>query len=143
MKNENAIILFLHNFIFLGVFQLKSQPKSKRSDQISISILTRIGMLFVNIAVANLLGATACLPLYGRRYIIRILKKIGGTMYNRLTARQNAIRDAKNNLPGRGDPQFSSFEKELMAMARNEARQITSSYAPQLEVLNGRYKPLL
>jgi hypothetical protein len=64
-------------------------------------------------------------------------------MYSRLTARQNAIRDAKNNLPGRSDPQFSSFEKELMAMARHEARQITSSYGPQLEVLNGRYKPLL
>jgi len=64
-------------------------------------------------------------------------------MYSRLRAWQNATRDAKNNLPGRSDPQFSSFEKELMAMARNEARQITSSYGPQLEVLNGRHKPLL
>jgi len=64
-------------------------------------------------------------------------------MYSRLKAWQNAIRDAKNNLPGRGDQQFSSFEKELMAMARNEARQITSSYGPKLEVLNGKYKPLL
>jgi hypothetical protein len=64
-------------------------------------------------------------------------------MYSRLRARQNAIKDAKNNLPGRSDPQFSAFEKELMAMARYEARQITSSYGPQLEVLNGRWKPLL
>jgi hypothetical protein len=64
-------------------------------------------------------------------------------MYSRLTAWQNATSDAKNNLPGRSDPQFSSFEKELMAMARNEARQITSSYSPQLEVLNGKYKPLV
>lgn len=64
-------------------------------------------------------------------------------MYSRLSARLNAIRDAKNNLPGRGDPQFSSFEKELMAMARHEARQITSAYAPKLEVLSGKYKPLL
>ncbi len=63
-------------------------------------------------------------------------------MYSRLRARQDAIRDAKNNLPGRGDPQFSSFEKELMAKARHEARQITSSYGPKLEVLKGKYKPL-
>jgi len=100
-------------------------------------------MLFINIAVANFLGATACLPLYGRRFAILTLKQIGGKMYSRLSARQNAIRDAKNNLPGRSDQQFSSFEKELMAMARQEARQITSSYAPKLEVLNGKYKPLL
>ncbi len=64
-------------------------------------------------------------------------------MYSRLRARQNAIKDAKNNLPGRADPQFSPFEKELMAMARYEARQITSSYGPKLEVLNGKCKPLL
>ena len=64
-------------------------------------------------------------------------------MYSRLRARQNAIKDAKNNLPGRADPQFSPFEKELMAMARHEARQITSSYGPKLEVLNGKWKPLL
>jgi hypothetical protein len=64
-------------------------------------------------------------------------------MYSKLRARQNAIRDAKNNLPGRGDPQFSPFEKELMAMARHEARQITSSYGPKLEVLNGKCTPLL
>jgi hypothetical protein len=30
-----------------------------------------------------------------------------------------------------------------MAMARHEARQITSSYGPKLEVLKGKYKPLL
>jgi hypothetical protein len=64
-------------------------------------------------------------------------------MYSKLRARQNAIRDAKNNLPGRGDPQFSPFENELMAMARHEARQITSSYGPKLEVLNGKCTPLL
>jgi len=64
-------------------------------------------------------------------------------MYSRLKARQNAVRDAKSNLPGKDDPQFSQFEKELMAMARNEARQITSSCGPRLEVLNGKHKPLL
>jgi hypothetical protein len=64
-------------------------------------------------------------------------------MYSRLSARQNAIRDAKNNLPGRTDLQFSSFEKEVMAMARHEARQITSLYGPKLEVLKGKYQPLL
>jgi hypothetical protein len=64
-------------------------------------------------------------------------------MYGKLRVRQNAIRDARNNLPGRADPQFSPFEKELMAMARNEAREITSSYGPKLEILNGKYKPSL
>jgi hypothetical protein len=64
-------------------------------------------------------------------------------MFNRLSARQNAIRDAKNNLPGRNDPQFSPFEKELMAQARVAARQVTASYGPKLEVLNGKCKPLL
>jgi ABC-type multidrug transport system fused ATPase/permease subunit len=64
-------------------------------------------------------------------------------MYSKLRARQNAVRDAKNNLPGKEDPQFAQFEKELMAMARNDARQITSSYGPKLEVLNGMHKPLL
>jgi hypothetical protein len=137
-----AIITFLRSFIFLWLFKLKSQPKSKRSDQITISILTNIGMLLINIAVANFLGATTGLPLCGRRFVI-IAKRIGGTMYSRLRARENAIRDAKNNLPGKGDQQFSSFEKELMAMARNEARQITSYYSPKLEVVNGKYKPLL
>jgi hypothetical protein len=64
-------------------------------------------------------------------------------MYSRLRARQNAIRDAKNNLPGRNDPQFSPFENELMAMARYEARRITSLSGPKLEVINGKCKPLL
>lgn len=64
-------------------------------------------------------------------------------MFSRLKARQNAVNDAKKNLPDKDDPQFSQFEKELMAIARNEARQITSSYGPKLEVLNGKHKPLL
>ena len=63
-------------------------------------------------------------------------------MYSKFKARQNAVRDAKNNLPGKDDQQFSQFEQELMAMARNDARQITSSYGPKLEVLNGKHKPL-
>jgi hypothetical protein len=53
------------------------------------------------------------------------------------------MKDAKNNLPGRADPNFAPFEKELMAMARHEARQITSAYGPRLEVLNGKCTPLL
>ncbi len=64
-------------------------------------------------------------------------------MYNRLKARRNAVSDAKNNIPGRDDPNFSQFEQELMAMARNEARQVTASYGPKLEVLNGKHKPML
>jgi len=64
-------------------------------------------------------------------------------MYSRPKARQNAIKDAKQNLPGRDDPSFSQFEQELMAMARNEARQVTADHGPKLEVLNGRHKPLL
>ena len=63
-------------------------------------------------------------------------------MYSKLKARQNAVKDAKNNLPGKNDPQFSQFEQELMAMARNGARQIISSYSPKLETLNGIHKPL-
>ena len=53
-------------------------------------------------------------------------------MFSKLKARQNAVKDAKNNIPGKNDPQFSQFEQELMAMARNEARQITSAYGPKL-----------
>ncbi|UCE54938.1 MAG: hypothetical protein JSV31_05725 [Desulfobacterales bacterium] len=64
-------------------------------------------------------------------------------MYNRRTVRRNAIVDAKNNIPGRDDPNPSQFEQELMAMARNEARQVTTKYGPQLEILNGKHKPLL
>jgi hypothetical protein len=41
------------------------------------------------------------------------------------------------------DPNPSQFEQELMAMARHKARQITSKYAPKLETLNGKHKPLL
>ena len=64
-------------------------------------------------------------------------------MYSRLKARQNAVNDAKKNIPGRDDPNFSQFEHELMAMARNEARQVTAEYGPKLEVLNGKHKPML
>lgn len=64
-------------------------------------------------------------------------------MYSRLKARRNAMSDAKNNIPGRDDQNFSQFEQELMAMARNEARQVTASFGPKLEVLNGKHKPLL
>jgi hypothetical protein len=64
-------------------------------------------------------------------------------VFSKLRARQNAKRDAKNNLPGRADPQFSPFEKELMARARHKARQITSAYGPKLEILNGKCTPLL
>ena len=64
-------------------------------------------------------------------------------MYSKFRSRQNAIRDAKNNLPNKDDPQFSQFEQELMAIARNEARQRTASYGPKLEILNGRRKPLI
>jgi len=63
-------------------------------------------------------------------------------MFSKIKARQNALKDAKNNIPGKNDPQFSQFEHEMMAIARNEARQITSSYGPKLEVLNGKHKPL-
>jgi archaellum component FlaC len=64
-------------------------------------------------------------------------------MYSRLKARRDAVRDAKKNLPGRDDPNFAQFEEELMAMARNEARQVTAKYGPKLEVLKGKHKPLL
>jgi hypothetical protein len=64
-------------------------------------------------------------------------------MYNRREVRQNAKIDARNNIPERDDPNPSQFEQELMAKARHQARQVTSKYAPQLEVLNGKHKPLL
>jgi len=64
-------------------------------------------------------------------------------MYSKKEVRQNAITDAKNNIPGRDDPNFSQFEQECMAMANNEARQIMTKYEPQLEILNGKHKPLL
>ena len=57
-------------------------------------------------------------------------------MYSKNKVRRNAVVDAKNNIPGRDDPNPSQFEQELMAMARNEARQVTTKYGPQLETLN-------
>ena len=64
-------------------------------------------------------------------------------MYSKKEVQQNAIVDAKNNIPNRDDPNFSQFEQECMAMANNEARQIMSKYEPQLEILNGKHKPML
>ncbi len=64
-------------------------------------------------------------------------------MYSKKEVQQNAIIDAKNNIPNRDDPNFSQFEQECMAMANNEARQIMSKYEPQLEILNGKHKPML
>ncbi len=63
-------------------------------------------------------------------------------MYSKLKARKNAIKDAKKNLPGRDDPNFAQFEQELMAMARYEARQVTTVCGPKLEVLNGKHEPM-
>lgn len=64
-------------------------------------------------------------------------------MYSKKEVQQNAIVDAKNNIPSRDDTNFSQFELECMAMANNEARQIMTKYEPQLEILNGKHKPLL
>ena len=64
-------------------------------------------------------------------------------MYSKKEVQQNAIVDAKNNIPSRDDMNFSQFEQECMAMANNEARQIMTKYEPQLEILNGKHKPLL
>jgi hypothetical protein len=64
-------------------------------------------------------------------------------MYSKKEVRQNAVIDAKNNIPSRDDPNFSQFEQECMAMANNEARQVMAKYEPKLEVLNGKHKPLL
>ena len=64
-------------------------------------------------------------------------------MYSKKEVEQNAITDAKNNIPGKDDPNFSQFEQECMAMANNEARQVMAKYEPQLEILNGKHKPLL
>jgi hypothetical protein len=63
-------------------------------------------------------------------------------MYSRLRARKNAVKDAKKNIPGRDDPNFAQFEQELMAMARYEARQVTTVCGPKLAVLNGKHEPL-
>ena len=64
-------------------------------------------------------------------------------MYSKKEVQQNAIVDAKNNIPSRDDTNFSQFEQECMAMANNEARQIMTKFEPQLEILNGKHKPLL
>jgi len=64
-------------------------------------------------------------------------------MYSKSEVRKNAITDAKNNIPGRDDPNFSQFEQECMAIANTEARQVMAKYEPKLEVLNGKHKPLL
>jgi len=64
-------------------------------------------------------------------------------MYSKKEVQQNAIVDAKNNIPSRDDQNFSQFEQECMAMANNEARQIMTKYEPQLDILNGKHKPLL
>ena len=64
-------------------------------------------------------------------------------MYTKKEVQQNAIIDAKNNIPNRDDPNFSQFEQECMAMANNEARQVMAKFEPQLEILNGKHKPLL
>ena len=64
-------------------------------------------------------------------------------MYSKKEVRQNAMIDAKNNIPNSKDPNFSQFEQECMAMANNEARQVMAKYEPKLEILNGKHKPLL
>ena len=64
-------------------------------------------------------------------------------MYSKSKVKQNAVVDAKNNIPGVTDPNPSQFEQEMMAMAGNEARQVTSKYGPKLDTLNGKHKPLL
>jgi len=64
-------------------------------------------------------------------------------MYKKSQVGQNAKIDAKNNIPGINDKNPSQFEQELMAMARHEARQVTSKYSPELEKLSGKHKPLL
>jgi hypothetical protein len=64
-------------------------------------------------------------------------------MYSKKEVQQNAVIDAKNNIPSIDDPNFSQFEQECMAMANNEARRIMTKYEPQLEILNGKHKPLL
>jgi hypothetical protein len=63
-------------------------------------------------------------------------------MYTKKEVRENAIVDAKNNLPSSNDPNFSQFEQEMMAMAKNEARQVKAKFEPELEMLTGKHKPL-
>lgn len=64
-------------------------------------------------------------------------------MYKKREVLKNARQDARNNIPAINDANPSQFEQELMAMARHEARQVTSKYGPRLEHLNGKHKPLL
>lgn len=64
-------------------------------------------------------------------------------MYSRRKVKKNAKIDGKKNFPDRDDPNFSPFELEVMAIARKTVRQKTAKYAPQLEVLNGKHKPML
>ena len=64
-------------------------------------------------------------------------------MYSKKEVRKNASIDAKNNIPGIDDPNFSQFEQECMAMANNEARKIMTKFEPKLEILTGKHKPLL
>ena len=64
-------------------------------------------------------------------------------MYKKSQVRQNAKIDAKNNIPAINDPNPSQFEQEMMAMARHEAWQVTARFAPKLEKLTGKHKPLL
>ena len=64
-------------------------------------------------------------------------------MYTKKEVRENAIVDAKNNLPSKDDPNFSQFEQEMMAMAKNEARQVKAKHEPELEILSVKHKPLL
>ena len=64
-------------------------------------------------------------------------------MYRKSKVRQNAKTDARNNIPGINDPNPPQFEQELMAIARNDARKVTTKYGPKLESLNGQHKPML
>jgi uncharacterized protein YoxC len=64
-------------------------------------------------------------------------------MYSKSEVRKNAKIDAENNIPAIDDPKFAQFEQECMAMANNEARKVMTKYEPQLEILNGKHKPLL
>ncbi|MES0446211.1 MAG: hypothetical protein ABUJ92_06670 [Desulfobacterales bacterium] len=64
-------------------------------------------------------------------------------MYSKATIRKNAKVDGKKNFPDRDDPNFSPFEMEVMAKARKSARETTAKYAPKMDVLNGKHKPML
>ena len=64
-------------------------------------------------------------------------------MYSKAKIRKNAKIDGKKNFPDRDDPNFSPFELEVMAKARKAARETTAKYAPKLDLLNGKHKPML